>query len=204
MTAAYGSRVAHWLRCPNKTCCSYYIVYPTGDDLARIARTIAVPPWTFTATVPCQPNDVGAFALDNTTSRYRLALVRTAISSDESAEPSPSAERSASCTFLVRAADGAARCGLGPGRPASCRSFPAQLIDGRIAFETSGCTCDWSQVSPAQTDADLLRAEEQARKTYTEIIASWNDYVGRMADGAKVTHQDFCRYLMDAYSPTAA
>jgi hypothetical protein len=195
METARGSRVEHWLKCPHKTCCSYYLVYVTGDDVARIARTLAVPPWSFTVALPCEATDVGAFALDKSPARHRLALSRTRIA--EGQQPF--------CTFLVRAVDGAARCGLGPGRPAPCRSFPVQLVDGALASEMSGCTCDWSQVAlddPA--DVEALRAEERARNAYGAIIAAWNDYVATVSETVHLTHQDFCRYLLDAYSPTAS
>jgi len=185
------SRVERWLRCPEKTCCSYYTVFVTGDDLTRIARTLAVAPWTFTAALPCRPEEFGAFALDKSEKRFRAALVRLRF--EEHEKPI--------CTFLVRAPDGAARCGLGEGRPATCRSFPAQLVDNRIQFETSGCTCDWSQVPPSAADAELLRAEERTRGSYTSVVATWNEYVASVAAAAEFTYQDFCRYLLDAYSP---
>jgi len=105
------------------------------------------------------------------------------------------------CTFLIRAPDRAARCGLGEGRPATCRSFPAQLVDNKIEFETSGCTCDWSSVAPDEDDVELLRGEERARDRYADVVATWNGYVAKLTETGALTHQDFCRYLMDAYSP---
>jgi Fe-S-cluster containining protein len=186
-----SARVDHWLRCAEKACCAYYVVYVTGDDVVRIARTLAVPPWTFTAAMPSDEARPDAFALDQSGKRHRLALVRTRLQPDT--QPF--------CTFLTRAMDGAARCGLGEGRPAPCRSFPANEIDGEIRFENSGCTCDWSGVTPDQNaDRALLSAEETARNRYAEVIGAWNDYVGRFAEPIELTHRDFCRYLLDAYS----
>jgi Fe-S-cluster containining protein len=186
-----NARVDHWLRCAQKTCCAYYVVYVTGDDVVRIARTLAVPAWTFTAAMPNEEARPDAFALDHSGSRHRLALVRTRLQPDT--RPF--------CTFLVRATDGAARCGLGEGRPAPCRSFPANEIDGAIRFENAGCTCDWSGVTADESaDRALLSAEGQAREKYGQIVAAWNDYVGRFADPFELTHRDFCRYLMDAYN----
>ncbi|MHB8146766.1 MAG: YkgJ family cysteine cluster protein [Vulcanimicrobiaceae bacterium] len=184
-------RSERWLRCPVKTCCSYYSVFVTGDDVARIARTLAVPPWTFTAALPCRDEELGAFALDRSDKRFRIALVRIRVS----------AENEPFCTFLVRVPDGTARCGLGAGRPATCRTFPAQLIDGGIQFETSGCTCDWSGAVGDSQDTALLRAEEQARRRYAAVVTAWNDYVARLAEPAGITYPDFCRYLLDTYSP---
>lgn len=188
---AVESRIDHWLRCPNKTCCSHYLVYLTGDDVARIARTLAVPAWSFTVALPSEPEAIGAFALDASPARHRLALVRTRLAPEDAPY----------CTFLVRASDGAARCGLGVGRPAPCRSFPAQMVDESIVFESSGCTCDWSHVRPDDADIELLRAEESARNVYASVIATWDDYVSRLAPETTLTHRDFCRYLMDAYTP---
>jgi Fe-S-cluster containining protein len=190
MIAPVESRVARWLRCPEKTCCSYYTVFITGDDLTRIARTLSVPPWTFTAALPCGPDDFGAFALDTSDRRYRAALVRLQL--EEGSKPF--------CTFLIRASDGAARCGLGAGRPATCRSFPAQLVDGAIQFATEGCTCDWSHVTPDAGDQQLLRAEEQARERYTHFVATWNEYVANLNRPAELAYPDFCRFLLDTYS----
>lgn len=104
------------------------------------------------------------------------------------------------CTFLIRATDGAARCGLGAGRPATCRSFPAQLVDHQIGFETAGCTCDWSRITPDAADEQLLRGEEQARGRYASFVATWNDYVANRNQTAELTYPDFCRFLLDTYS----
>ena len=162
----------------------------TGDDLARIARTLAVPPWTFTAALPCGSEELGAFALDKSEQRFRAALVRLRLHEED--KPF--------CTFLVRTPDGAARCGLGEGRPATCRTFPAQLVDGEIQFETSGCTCDWSNAAGDPGDQDALRAQERARERYATVVASWNDYVAHMIEPGTITYEDFCRYLLDTYS----
>jgi len=188
------SRIEHWLRCPKKTCCSHYLVYVTGDDVARIARTLAVPPWSFTTALPSEPDEIGAFALDASQARHRLALVRTTFAPEE--QPG--------CTFLVRASDAAARCGLGAGRPAPCRSFPSQLVDEALGFETSGCSCDWSDVEPGAADIELLRAEGAARTVYASVVATWNDYVRTLAPDPALALRDFCRYLMDAYAPSGA
>ena len=141
--------------------------------------------------MPCNAEDLGAFALDKTGSRFRAALVR--VRPDEKQTPY--------CTFLVRAPGGAARCGLGEGRPVTCQTFPAQVVDGEIQFETSGCTCDWSNAAGDPGDQDALRAQEQEREHYATIVASWNEYVAQLAGSAKITYEDFCRYLLDTYSP---
>jgi Fe-S-cluster containining protein len=183
-------RVEHWLACREKRCCSYLLVYVTGDDVARIARSIAVEPWLITAPIEANAAHPGAFALDARGGRYRLALVRTRLSDD--VDPS--------CEFLMRVGDGAARCGLGDGRPQPCRSFPAQLVDGEISLAPAECSCDWSQVTIDQVaDTELLRAERGARERYDEVVRDWNDYVATLDAQTTLTHRDFCRYLMDAY-----
>jgi len=184
-------RVEHWLRCREKSCCSYYLVYVTGDDATRIARALSVPPWDITVALPCDDAPPDAFVLANG-ARHRLALARTRVSSDT--EPS--------CEFLVRFADGTARCGLGEGRPHPCRTFPAQMIDGEIRFSTEGCVCDWSGVGvDAAYDAELLRAEIRAREHYAGLVAQWNDYAATLERTSDITHRDFCRFLLEMYPP---
>ncbi|HET9392480.1 MAG TPA: hypothetical protein VFO29_02985 [Candidatus Rubrimentiphilum sp.] len=162
----------------------------TGDDLARIARTLAVPPWTFTAALPCGIGEFGAFALDKSDQRFRAALVRLRLREEDSPF----------CTFLVRTPGGAGRCGLGEGRPATCCTFPAQLVDDEIQFETSGCTCDWSGVAGEPGDRDALRLQEEARQRYVAVVESWNEYVAQTTQPGTITYEDFCRYLLDTYS----
>jgi Fe-S-cluster containining protein len=182
-------RVEHWLACREKSCCSYFLVYVTGDDAARIARSLAVPPWQITAAIEADASFPDAFALARGM-RYRLALVRTQFPGEAQPE----------CEFLVHAADGAARCGLGEGRPMPCRSFPAQLVDGEVRYALEGCTCDWSDVAiEADRDTALLRAEVHARERYAVVVAQWNAYVDTLERTVDVTHRDFCRFLMDAY-----
>ncbi len=69
-------RVEHWLKCREKSCCSYYVV--TGADATRIARTLSVPPWDITVAVACADEPPDAFVLANGT-RHRLALARVAL-----------------------------------------------------------------------------------------------------------------------------
>jgi hypothetical protein len=184
-------RVEHWLRCREKSCCSYYLVYVTGEDATRIARMLSVPPWEITVAIGCDDAAPDAFALANGT-RHRLALARTRISGD--AEPS--------CEFLVRLPDGAARCGLGEGRPYPCRTFPSEMVDGEIRFVTEGCVCDWSGVAiDAAHDAELLRSEVRARERYAGLVAQWNGYVATLERTSGLTHRDFCRFLLDEYPP---
>src|ERR1035437_9236625 len=136
-------RVEHWLRCREKRCCSYALVIVTGRDLARIAHTIGVAPWSFTTAIAAPADADDAFALDTSPRRWRLALSR--IQFERSASPQ--------CVFLLRLPGGNARCGLGEGRPAACRAFPNEG-----GAET--CSCSWDGVplddEPAGGEGGLL------------------------------------------------
>jgi Fe-S-cluster containining protein len=149
-------------------------VYPTGDEIVRIARTLDAPPWTFTTAVPAEPAG-DAFALDRTALRYRAALSK--LPADAAGER---------CIFLVRLSEGTARCGLGESRPRPCHTLP-----------TTGCTCGaWS---PGDVDSASLAAESRSRSEYASFVTAWNAYVG--AAGAELfAYPDFCRFLLERYA----
>ncbi len=154
----------------------------TGRDLARIAHTIGVAPWSFTTAIAAPADADDAFALDTSPRRWRLALSR--IQFERSASPQ--------CVFLLRLPGGNARCGLGEGRPAACRAFPNEG-----GAET--CSCSWDGVplddEPAGVEAELLAHE---RDRYAQVVARWNAYVAAAA-GTTFEQRDFCRFLLDAY-----
>ncbi len=186
----------HWLECREKSCCSSLLVLVTGDDVARIARRLGVAPWEFTLPVDASPEDAMGFALDRTDRRYRLALARVRLD-----------DAPAACTFLIRAKGGAARCGLGELRPAPCRSYPAQIVDGAIAFAIDRCTCDWSQIGARDGSSDdlaLLRAEERARAIEARLAEAWNAFVLTLEPSSlPLAHRDYCRHLLDRYGSDA-
>jgi len=156
-------------------------VIVTGHDLTRIARTIAVAPWSFTTAVAAPEDADDAFALDASPRRWRLALSR--IQFERSASPQ--------CAFLLRLPGGNARCGLGEGRPAACRAFPNEG-----GAET--CSCSWEGVpldDAAASDAAASLARERDR--YARAIARWNAYVA--VAGTSLEVRDLCRFLLDAY-----
>src|SRR5947207_10950136 len=86
----------------------------TGADIVRIARALAVEPWHFTQEAPAAVDDPAGIVLDNGRRRVSLTVANAA----------------QGCLFLLRAAGGEGRCGLGDLAPLSCRTFP---VDPRPA-----------------------------------------------------------------------
>ena len=163
----------------------------TGDDVARIARSLHIMPWEFTAAVRCEEPSEHGFALDRSAKRYRLALLRTFTKKS----PDPA------CTFLFRLRDGTARCGLGEGRPAPCKTFPLVVRGGAVSLEPAGCTCAWDDVELGEGDGNLLIDEHAARRRYREVVAAWNRYVADLEPPLRVKLHDFGRYLLETYPP---
>jgi hypothetical protein len=183
-----------WLTCAEKRCCHATVVYPTGADIYRIATTLAVPPWHFTVASPADVSDDNAFALDKSGARYRAALAKAPGSHPE---PRP-------CTFLIRAADDAARCGLGDLRPGPCKSFPSSLVDGEVRLAHGVCSCrEWSLADVDQRiEKELLLQELRDRRAYADVVASWNAFVAS-DECEQFEYADFCRYMLDAYAQLA-
>jgi hypothetical protein len=177
------------LRCREKTCCTYYAVYLTGDEIVRIARTLDAPPWTFTMAVPAEAAG-DAFALDHSALRYRAALTKL--------PPDAAGER---CIFLLRLSEGTARCGLGASRPMPCLTFPVELHEDTLRISADGCTCrTWSLADvDAESDRALLLAESRSRDEYAGFVRNWNAYVDA-AGTESFTYPDFCRFLLDQYA----
>lgn len=195
-TAAAGDlsrKESLWLACPTKTCCSYYVVYPTGLDVWRIARELQVAPWSFTKAVPAETAAPDTFALDDSGRYFRLALSK---SHRRGAGLSP-------CVFLLRLNDGTARCSLGELRPAACHSFPTLMLDNQVHVRNDGgCTCrQWSMADiDVNRERRLLDEEQEQRATYCRVIANWNAFaVGHSAD-SPLDYRDFCRFLLDIYT----
>lgn len=179
------------MRCREKNCCTYYAVYLTGDEIVRVARTLDAPPWTFTIAVPAAGVAGDAFALDRSALRYRAALTKL-----------PDGAERERCIFLLRLADGTARCGLGGSRPAPCRSFPVELHEGALRVSAEGCTCrSWSleDIDP-ESDRALLLAESNARAEYAGLVANWNAHVAATAGAESFSYPDFCRFLLAQYA----
>jgi len=176
------------LRCREKTCCTYYAVYLTGDEIVRVARTLDAPPWAFTIAVPSEASP-DAFALDHSALRYRAALTKLPDGTDR--------ER---CIFLLRLSDGTARCGLGDSRPTPCRTFPVELHDGAVRVSAEGCTCrTWSlEDIDAEADRALLQDDACARDVYAGFVGNWNAYVAA-TEIESFSYPDFCRFLLDQY-----
>lgn len=166
-------------------------MYLTGDEIARVARTLDAPPWTFTIAVPSPDPADDAFVLDRSAQRYRAALTKL-----------PDGAERERCIFLLRLSDGTARCGLGEARPTPCRSFPVELHDGGLRVSAAGCTCrTWSLDDvDAKAERALLVADSQARTAYAGVVHDWNAYVAATAGDDRFTYPDFCRFLLDRYA----
>ncbi len=181
-----------WLSCKDKSCCSFYTVFPTGLDIWKIATTLHVPPWSFVTLFPAGDDALDGFMVDQSGKRFRLALAKATVK-----------DEGAPCIFLMHMADGFARCGLGEIRPNSCHSFPSILINGVIYLQNDGgCTCrKWSlsDVDIVQ-ESVLLSNEMQDREMYYKVVANWNEYILRAVRGEIFSSKDFCRYLMDIYT----
>lgn len=182
-----------WLGCRTKTCCSYYVVYPTGLDVWRIARQLQVAPWSFTKPVLAASPAPDTFALDDSGHRFRLVLQKRQ-RRGRTLQP---------CVFLLQLNDGTARCSLGDLRPAACHTFPALMLDDEVQVRNDGgCTCrEWS-IADIDDDRErrLLVNEQDERDTYCRVIANWNAFaVGHSAD-SPLDYRDFCRFLLDIYT----
>ena len=179
-----------WLSCAPKTCCYTALVVPSGRDVWRIAAATGVPAWSFLRyfASPARPD---AFRLDQSDKRYRLALAKQAARKGRSA-----------CAFLMRTRAGQHRCALGGLRPAACRAFPSEMMDGVVRVSNdAGCTCRvW-------TLADVDLAEEAALVTqrqtealeYHEVVARWNASVAESAPERTFDFFDYCDFVMAAY-----
>ena len=167
---AAPARVARWLACPRKDCCSFSYICVSGDDVARIARTMALEPWTFTVAIAA-PDDA-----------------------DEADG------RGAQCAFLASLSDGSARCGLGELRPAACLTFPARVDGGAVVLDAAGCSCDWSGVPLEDPELERnLAAMAEARERYAGVVGRWNAFVRASSFAEPLEVRDFGRFLLDAY-----
>lgn len=181
---------ALWLSCKQKTCCSTRIVLVTGSDVWRIARALDTEPWTFLAyyEVPQRPD---AFVLDASGQHYCLALAKRA--SRRTVTPAP-------CIFLVNTRDGYHRCGLGDLRPAACKSFPADIVDGVLCLTAaSGCSCRTWTHADIDLDEEIAVAEWRVAelRDYCTIVARWNErVVARTHAEGELDLDDFCAFLM--------
>jgi Fe-S-cluster containining protein len=195
MAGSISTREAIWLSCKPKTCCTVYTVFPTGQDLWRIATTLQVPPWSFSEAQTTEPTAPDAFQLDRSETRYR-AVLRKGV-------PAMARTGSPACVFLIYPHRGVARCALGDGRPLPCRSFPAVMTDGLVhPLNDGGCACrTWTLADlDVEGDAALLLEAARHREVYANVVANWNAYVAQVAEDQVLSYQDFCRYVLDTYT----
>jgi hypothetical protein len=188
---AAPARVARWLACPRKDCCSFSYICVSGDDVARIARTMALEPWTFTVAIAAPDDADDGFLLAAAGPRLRLALARVSFEADG---------RGAQCAFLASLSDGSARCGLGELRPAACLTFPARVDGGAVVLDAAGCSCDWSGVPLEDPELERnLAAMAEARERYAGVVGRWNAFVRASSFAEPLEVRDFGRFLLDAY-----
>lgn len=185
-----------WLSCAPKTCCYTALVIPSGRDVARIASTTGVAPWSFLRYFP-SPERPDAFRLDHGGQRYRLVLAKQARRRGRQA-----------CTFLMRLRGGQHRCALGDLRPAVCRAFPSEVVDGVVCVRNdAGCTCRvWTLADVELAEEAALVAQRQTEALeYHQVVARWNASVEDSAPDATFDFTGYCEFVMAAYrQPQAA
>ncbi len=176
-----------WLECREKTCCSHYVVYPTGDEIIALGATLEMALDTLVTPLSSGKAPT-AYRLDADDPAFRLALTRTRLTADEAP----------ACGFLMRMHDGAARCGLGVNRPRACKTYPLVYADGELRIDARGCTCGpWrsDQLDGVAAFAQL-HAATSAHARYSEVVARWNVDLGMRGP---CTHAEFLAYLAGAY-----
>lgn len=182
-----------WLACKQKTCCSVRIVLVTGSDVWRIARAMDVEPWSFLAYYETLPRP-DAFILDASGQHYCLALAK---------RPSRRTVTPAPCIFLLSTRDGYHRCGLGDLRPAACKSFPAEIVDGVLCLAVqAGCSCrTWAHADIAlDAESAVARWRAAELREYCEVVARWNDRVLAQTYGdSEFDLEDFCAFLLSTH-----
>jgi hypothetical protein len=169
-----------WRACRADSWCTRGPVDVTGPDIVRIARTLAVEPWQFTATAPAAVDDPAGIRLSAGRRRVTLTLANTAHG----------------CVFLLRAAGGTGVCGLGKVAPAACTVHPADPAAGvpAVVREPGGCDNAAGHLDGRELDEAVLGwTGDRAR--WHEIVARWNAIP--VAETGAATIEDFQRYLLE-------
>lgn len=186
--ASTPTREAACLSCREKSCCSYYIVSVTAQDVWRIMRALSISPADFLRFWEREHEAPGRFLLTPDGPFCDLVLAKRPL-------PEPLLSP---CVFLLRTSDGHGVCGLGDLRPGQCRAYPVfrqgDLI--RLVNDSRGCVRTWSY-----GDLDLdrerpllarLAAEEHSHQA---IVADWNSRV--RTERRERTFDEFCSYLIN-------
>jgi hypothetical protein len=175
-----------WLSCAAKRCCERGNPEVTTADVVRIARALAIEPWTFVELIPIA-DDAAGVEVDQSGQQYRQVLATGA----------------AGCVFLIRTSIGAGRCGLGELAPAACRVFPADPAAAEVTVRTSpGCVCrEWTvRDLDAEELTGTLAAARTDRAESRALVERWNAYVRRAGSEAAIAAEDFLRYALHAQS----
>lgn len=200
-----------WLACKQKTCC-YAAVIPSGEDVWRIARALETPPWTFLVYFQSPQPRRDAFFLDRSGRTFRIALARgkqgagragskTGGTATGGASPGRP-KRPAPCIFLLQLRRGQHRCGLGDLRPAVCRSFPSELVEGVVCVRPDhGCVCrEWSLADvDIEQEMEILGERQEDAEVYCQVVANWNARVMTSPEDDVFDFTEFCAYLVSAY-----
>jgi hypothetical protein len=191
------AKEAVWLACKEKTCCYTAVVVPTGRDVWRIARALDAPPWSFLIYFPSREPRRDAFALDRSGGTFRLALAKGPTRRTKSPPP---------CIFLLRTRGAYHRCGLGDLRPAVCRAFPSELVDGVLCVRPdTGCTCrTWSLADVEIAEEwERIASRQEEGEEYCEVVARWNARVAAAPEAPGFSFLDYCTFLLETYDAVA-
>ncbi len=176
-----------FLACRTKRCCRAGAVTLTDRDLVELCGRLGIAADAFVRAVPAAAPRPDAFALDDGPERYLLVLGKFAPREGEAL---------GRCVFLLGTEGGHHRCGVGDGRPLTCRAFPS-VEAGGVVLPDDGGLCDCGGWSPADLDPAEERAvlEElgAARLAYAARVAEWNAGVARRGTRASVA--DFLAWL---------
>ena len=145
--------------CRTRDCCYDREVAINADEVATLARTLAVAPERFATLAPAQDLDPNAIKLAaDAPERWRMVLRRR-----------PDGAGRTRCVFLVTSGAGRPVCGAGELAPSACKAFPAPFVTG-AATRVAGC---WRTWSPEEVTA-IERPDETRAKA---AVMRWNQRV---------------------------
>jgi len=191
--ASPTKKEAIWIACREKTCCYAPVVIPGGHDIWRISRSLLVQPTSFLVYFRTGQPRRDAFHLDHSGREFRLALAKGPTRRTKTAPP---------CVFLMKTRDGSHRCSLGDLRPAVCRTFPAEVVDGVVCVRPdAGCACRGWNLSDMDLDEEWsdLTERQSDLETYCAIVDKWNSLVADAPSGALFVFEQFCPHVLKEY-----
>jgi Fe-S-cluster containining protein len=183
-----STREATCLSCREKSCCSYYIVSVTAQDVWRIMRALHISSSDFLRYWERDSEAPGRFLLSPDGAFCELVLAKRPL-------PEPLLSP---CVFLLRTSDGHGVCGLGDLRPGQCRAYPVfqhgDLI--RLVNDPQGCVQTWSYGDlDLERERPLLARQAADERQHHALVADWNIRV--RAERRERTFEEFCSYLIN-------